>query len=302
MFERSPKIGGLLRYGIPDFKLEKHILDRRIRQMEAEGVRFETGVTIGEDISARYLRGNFDVILLTMGAGEPRDLEVPGRELGGVHFAMDYLTRSNMFQAGEIGEEKLIAAKDKVALVIGGGDTGSDCVGTATRMGARKVLPVRDHAQAARVERGLEPELARLAEHPAHLQLPGGGLRAGLVHHDQVLQRQGRQGDGRALCPGGVEEGLQRHLCDEGDPGERVLPEGRPRAPGHGLCPRAARQDPRGAGRGVRPAATSADPDYATSAPGVFAAGDANTGASLVVRAIFHGRQAAAGIDRYLKG
>ena len=78
LFERSPKIGGLLRYGIPDFKLEKHILDRRIRQMEAEGVRFETGVTIGEDISARYLRGNFDVILLTLGAGHPRDLEVPG--------------------------------------------------------------------------------------------------------------------------------------------------------------------------------------------------------------------------------
>ena len=88
----------------------------------------------------RYLRGNFDVVLLTMGAGHPRDLEVPGRELSGVHFAMDYLTRSNMFQSGEIGEDELISAKDKVTLVIGGGDTGSDCVGTSTRMRARRVL------------------------------------------------------------------------------------------------------------------------------------------------------------------
>ena len=139
VFEKSQKIGGLLRYGIPDFKLEKHVLDRRVNQMEAEGVRFETGVVIGDDISARYLRGSFDVILLTMGAGHPRDLPVPGRELDGIHYAMDFLTRSNQFQAGEIPADRVITAKDKIVLVIGGGDTGSDCVGTAIRMGAREV-------------------------------------------------------------------------------------------------------------------------------------------------------------------
>ena len=142
VFERSARVGGLLRYGIPDFKLQKSVIDRRVKQMEAEGVTFETGVTIGEDVSVRYLKRNFQVVLLALGAGEPRDLKVPGRELSGVHFAMDYLTPANRFSAGEVRAEDVISAKDKSVLVIGGGDTGSDCVGTANRQGARVVRQV----------------------------------------------------------------------------------------------------------------------------------------------------------------
>ncbi|EKD27952.1 MAG: hypothetical protein ACD_79C00487G0002 [uncultured bacterium] len=139
VFEKNRKIGGILRYGIPDFKLEKWILDRRIDLMKKEGIIFETEVNIGEDISAKYLKKSFDIILITMGAGEPRDIKVPGRELKGIHFAMEYLTMSNDYVAGLISEKDIIYAKGKNVLVIGGGDTGSDCVGTANRQGAKKV-------------------------------------------------------------------------------------------------------------------------------------------------------------------
>jgi len=139
VFERADRIGGILRYGIPDFKLEKWVIDRRIQQMVQEGVTFETGVHIGDDLSARYLKRTFDVVLLTMGAGRPRDLTAPGRGLDGIHFAMDYLTQSNRFVAGLLDEASMISAKNKNVMVIGGGDTGSDCVGTAIRQGAKKV-------------------------------------------------------------------------------------------------------------------------------------------------------------------
>ena len=142
LFEKSDKIGGLLRYGIPDFKLEKRILERRIRQMETEGVEFETNVAIGEDLSAAYLLRKYDVILLAMGAGAPRDLKIPGRELDGIHFAMEYLTLSNKYVAGDISKNEIISASGKDVLVIGGGDTGSDCVGTAIRQGAKSVKQI----------------------------------------------------------------------------------------------------------------------------------------------------------------
>lgn len=139
VFEKSSRIGGLLRFGIPDFKLEKRVIDRRLEQMRAEGIRFETDVEAGAKIPAAELQKNFDVILLTMGAGAPRDLKVPGRELSGIHLAMDFLTLSNKAISGEIKPDQLISAKGKTVLVIGGGDTGSDCVGTANRQGAKKV-------------------------------------------------------------------------------------------------------------------------------------------------------------------
>ena len=139
VFERSDKAGGILRYGIPDFKLEKRIIDRRIHQIKAEGVIFETGVDIGKDISASYMKKKFDVILLAGGAGKARGLAVPGDGYEGIHFAMEYLTRSNKFTAGEISRDEIINARGKKVLVIGGGDTGSDCVGTARRQGAEKI-------------------------------------------------------------------------------------------------------------------------------------------------------------------
>ena len=311
VFERSRKVGGLLRYGIPDFKLEKQVLDRRVSQMEAEGVRFETGVVIGEDISARYLRGSFDVVLLTMGAGHPRDLPVPGRELDGIHYAMDFLTRSNQFQAGEIGADQLISARDKIVLVIGGGDTGSDCVGTAIRMGAREVhqfeiMPrppeFKDPWNPSwpawpnilRTSSSQEEGCARDWSVTTH-RFSGENGRVAKGHFARVEWKRAAIGgpNGASGAAMKMEEVAGSEFCR---PVDLVL-----LAMGfvhvtHGKIVEelGVEYDPRG---NIR-----CNPDYSTSAKGVFAAGDANTGASLVVRAIFHGREAARHIDNYLKG
>lgn len=143
VFEKNDRIGGLLRYGIPDFKLEKWIIDRRLEQLKAEGVVFETNVNVGIDISANYLRRTFDAVIIAAGATIPRDLNIPGRELKGIHFAMEYLTQQNKINAGDyIPEDQIITAKNKNVVVIGGGDTGSDCVGTAKRQGAKEITQV----------------------------------------------------------------------------------------------------------------------------------------------------------------
>jgi glutamate synthase (NADPH/NADH) small chain len=139
VFEKDSRIGGILRYGIPDFKLEKTVLERRLEQMKAEGVIFETNADIGEDLSARYIRQKYNAILLAMGAGEPRDLAVPGRGLENICFAMEYLSNVNKYLAGDLKEHDIISAKGKKVLVIGGGDTGADCIGTANRQGAVSV-------------------------------------------------------------------------------------------------------------------------------------------------------------------
>jgi glutamate synthase (NADPH/NADH) small chain len=138
VYERDEKIGGLLRYGIPDFKMEKHHIDRRIEQMEAEGTRFRTGVNIGKDITWDDLRSRFDAVLIATGASKPRDLEIAGRQLEGVHFAMDYLYQANRVVDGfEVDNQ--ITAEKKHVVILGGGDTGADCLGTATRQGAVSV-------------------------------------------------------------------------------------------------------------------------------------------------------------------
>jgi len=129
-----------LRYGVPDFKLEKHVIDRRLKQLLAEGVEFQTGVTIGKDISATYLQKMFTCVCLTMGAGQPRDVNIPGRGYENIMFALEYLSDQNKFNANELPQDsRMITAKDKVVAIIGGGDTGSDCVGTARRQGAKKI-------------------------------------------------------------------------------------------------------------------------------------------------------------------
>ncbi len=141
VFEKDDKPGGLLRYGIPDFKLEKQVIDRRLAQLSAEGVEFRTSVAAGEDISVRYLRKMFDCICLAMGSGKPRDLQVPGRGYENIVFALDYLKTQNRLNVGQqsITDADDLTAKGKVVVVIGGGDTGSDCVGTARRQGAKEI-------------------------------------------------------------------------------------------------------------------------------------------------------------------
>ena len=139
LFEKEDRIGGLVRFGIPDFKLDKKMIDRRMEQMAAEGVEFKTNTHIGVDIPAKSLVDEYDAVLLTGGAEHPRDLPIPGRELSGVHFAMDFLKANSKWVQGVHGEEKVISAKDKHVVVIGGGDTGSDCIGTSARHGAKSI-------------------------------------------------------------------------------------------------------------------------------------------------------------------
>jgi glutamate synthase (NADPH/NADH) small chain len=141
VYEKNDKIGGLLRYGIPDFKLEKHVIDRRLEQMTAEGVKFITNTNVGIDIPVKELLSQYDAIILAGGSEQPRDISIPGRELNGIHFAMEYLPQQNRINAGESVTNQ-ITAKDKNVVIIGGGDTGSDCVGTANRQGARSITQI----------------------------------------------------------------------------------------------------------------------------------------------------------------
>ncbi len=148
VFEKADRIGGLLRYGIPDFKMEKHLIDRRIEQMEAEGVKFVTNAHVGVNVPVSELRKDFEVILLTGGAEQPRDLPVPGRELKGIHFAMEFLPQQNRVVAGDHVDTQILAT-GKHVIIIGGGDTGADCLGTSHRQQGGFGAPVRDHADAS---------------------------------------------------------------------------------------------------------------------------------------------------------
>jgi NADPH-dependent glutamate synthase beta subunit-like oxidoreductase len=304
VFERSGKAGGILRYGIPDFKLEKWVIDRRLDQMKAEGVRFETEVVIGEDISARYLRKSFDVILLTVGAGEPRDLDIPGRGLEGVYFAMEYLTRSSEAVNGEAPLPEAFSARDRSVLVIGGGDTGSDCVGTANRQKAKRVTQFEILDKPLEWKEPWNPSwpewplvLRTSSSHEEGVERQWGVLTESFVGSDRV----------EGVC-------CSRVRWVAPSPSERPVMEKIPGSefridaelvllamgflhPEHGRLVKEL---------GVRCNARGnieTDPGggYATSVKRVFAAGDADTGASLVVRAIRHGREAAEEIDAYLK-
>ena len=302
LFEKSEKIGGLLRYGIPDFKLDKGVLDRRIEQMEAEGVSFETGVAIGEDLSIRYLQNKFDAVLLTMGAGAPRNLPVPGRELKGVHFALEYLGQSNKNVSGEIYDEEVINAEGKTVLVIGGGDTGSDCVGTANRQGAKKVYQYEIMPQP------LDWKEAHNPSWPDWPQI----LRTSSSHkegceRDWNIATNAFEGKNGSVTKGS----FQKVEWKAGKPGERpqMVPiEGSEfdldvdlvfLAMGfvhveHNRIITDLNLELDGRGN------IKTNGNYGTSIDGVFAAGDAETGASLVVRAMDHGRKAAEAVDAYL--
>ena len=304
LFERSDKIGGLLRYGIPDFKLEKDIIERRINIMSEEGVIFKTGIEIGKDIQLHELTNDFDAVCLTIGAGEPRELPVSGRDLDGVHYAMDYLTQQNRRVSGEnIARRYSITAKDKKVIILGGGDTGADCLGTAHRQGADSVYQLELLSEPPTNRRTDNPwpqwpQILRTS--PAHEE---GGLR------DYSILTKSLSGSN------GKVEKLNAIRVEWGDPddsGRPVMKE----MPGtefsidvdlvllamgfvhpehKGLVENSSLElDARG---NIKTAS-----ERATSVPGIFAAGDSTRGASLVVWAIAEGRQAAYGIDKYLMG
>ena len=303
VFEKDIKPGGTLRYGIPDFKLEKWVIDRRIEQMEREGIEFVTDVIIGEDLSAHYLRKTYDAILLAVGAGEPRNLDIPGRGFEGIYFAMDYLKKSNKYIAGELKEHEIINAKDKVVLVIGGGDTGSDCIGTANRQGAKQIY---------QFEILPRPRIWKEEWNPEWPEWPS-ILRTSSSHEEGCKREWGiltRKFTGKGInlekaCFSKVEwikDKTTNKIKMIEIPGSEsaldvdmvFLAMGFLHAEHSRLLKElAVLFNVKGN--------IKTNGNYATSVPGVFTAGDAALGASLVVRAIYQGREAATEIDRYLR-
>jgi glutamate synthase (NADPH/NADH) small chain len=302
VFEKADRIGGILRYGIPDFKLEKWVIDRRIEQLLSEGVEFETGVHIGDDLSAKYLKRTFDVVLLTMGAGAARDLNVPGRDLRGIHYAMDYLIQSNRLVAGLPVDGEIISAKGKNVVVIGGGDTGSDCVGTANRQGAKKVYQFEilpkpmewgesfnpswpNWPQILRTSSSHEEGCAR-DWNVLTQKFTGTSGQVETMHFAKVKWGALAAGKPPAMSvEPNTETALQVDLV--------LLAMGFLHVEHNKLLDELqVAFDNRGN--------IQTNKRYETSVPGVYAAGDAGIGASLVVRAIFHGREAAKSISEYL--
>ena len=303
VFEKSDRIGGLLRYGIPEFKMEKRVLDRRLALMEAEGVIFRPGINVGVDAPAARLRSDYDAILLAGGAEWPRDLPVPGRELKGVHFAMEYLTLQNRRNEGDpIPDSQFITAQGKHVIIIGGGDTGADCLGTAHRQGAASVtqlelLPMPPKERSSDNPWPQWPNIFRVS--PAHQE---GGERLYSVSTQRFSgDAQGRV---RALHAVQVElvrkDGRMQFVPVQGSefeiPAELVL-----LAMGFLGPERGALVNDLGVTLTER-GNVSRDARWMTNVPGVFTAGDMQRGQSLIVWAIAEGRSAARGIDQFLMG
>ncbi len=304
VFEKNESPGGLLRFGIPDFKLEKWIVDRRVRQLEEEGVEFRTSTCVGVDLPVERLLEDFDAVLLAAGAGQPRDLPVPGRDLLGVHFALEFLVQQNRRGAGQPpspGSE--ILATDKQVVVLGGGDTGSDCVGTSLRQGARSAtsLEILERPPDQRTPSNPWPQW------PAVFRSSSSHDEGG--HRQFGIMTTGFSGvDGRVhslhavrVQPGPPDStGFRRPVPVLGSdfelPADLVL-----LATGFVHPVHAGLLDELHVAYDARGNVQAAWGDHRTSVPKVFAAGDARRGQSLVVWAIREGRQAAAAIDRYLR-
>jgi len=291
VFEKDQRIGGLLRYGIPDFKLEKQILDRRLEILRKEGVVFVGGMQVGKDYPAGNLMKDFSAVCIACGSRVPRDLKIEGRQLKGIHFALDYLIQANKRLSGErIAIDELIDAKDKKVVVIGGGDTGADCTGVAHRQGAKRVV---------QIELLPKPPECRTPDYPwpsypllyrTSTSHEEGGIRQWSVSTKKFTGRNGR-----------VEKLLCQRLAQE--PGEKefeieadlvILALGFLHPEHSGLTRDLGLEfDTKGN--------VKTNEDYMTNIEGVFAAGDARRGQSLVVWAISEGRRAADRIDGYLK-
>ena len=304
VYERADRIGGLLRYGIPEFKMEKRHLNRRIEQMRAEGTKFRTGVAVGQDILASQLRDRYDALVLAVGATKARDLPVPGRELDGVYQAMEYLPLSNKASEGDYVTPP-IHAKDKHVIVIGGGDTGADCLGTATRQGALSVTQLEIMPQPPEERPAGQPwptypmTYKVTSAHEEQSSLKNGGERVYAVSTTELVGDE--QGRVRALKLTEVEfeagrfqpvPGTEREL-----PADLVLLAMGFTGPEHdnGLVGQLGLDlDERG---NIR-----RDAEFRTNVANVFVAGDAGRGQSLIVWAIAEGRSAASAVDRYLGG
>nr|AFD03229.1 glutamate synthase (NADH) small subunit [uncultured bacterium W4-39b] len=308
LFEKADRIGGLLRYGIPDFKLEKYVIDRRMEQMREEGVSFQTGVHVGADLSVAELRKGYDAILLTLGAEQPRDLDVPGRELDGVHFAMGFLLQQNRRVAGDqVPAGESILATGKHVVVLGGGDTGSDCIGTSHRQGAKSVtsLELLPQPPEGRHESEPWPLAQKYYFNVSSSHAEGGERRYALM----TKRLSGEAGRVRKLHGVQVEferDQLNRPLM----PSMREVPGGEfvldadlvLLAMGFSGPVPAGLVDGLGVELDARGNLRADLGSYVTSEPGVFTAGDCRRGQSLVVWAQWEGREAARAVDVYLSG
>ncbi len=296
VFEKADRIGGLLRYGIPDFKLEKQIVDRRLEQMIAEGVRFETRAHVGQNVPVDELRKDYDALLLAGGAEQPRDLKVPGRELKGVHFAMEFLPQQNKVNAGDKVENQ-IRATGKNVIIIGGGDTGADCLGTCHRQKAKSIRQFELMPQPP-VERHPSTPWPLW---PLQLRTESSHEEGGDRHWSMATTKFTGDESGNVRQLHGIRVGPPPKF--EPLPGteftmdaELVLLAMGFLGPVRSGCIEqlGLKLDARGN--------VATDPNYMSSLPGVFAAGDTRRGQSLVVWAISEGRKAARAIDLYLMG
>ena len=302
VFERSDRVGGLLRYGIPDFKMEKWVIDRRIDLLEAEGIIFETGYDIGVDVSVEQLRERFDAVVLGVGADRPRDIDVPGRGLRGIHFAMDYLVQQNRRVAGDrVSARPEITARGRKVIIIGGGDTGADCLGNVIREECSDVQQLYIYAQPpdSRPEGNPWPQWPLiLRTYPAHDE--GGSREFGLM----VRRFEGGQGDVRSVRAVRVEarrHGGSRAFVPVSEDEIQLDCDLVLIAIGYEGASRSTLLEElsitRNSGGNL-----AVDEDFACATAGVFAAGDAVRGASLIVWAIADGRAAARSCDAYLTG
>lgn len=307
VFEKNDRVGGLLRYGIPDFKMEKHLIDRRIKQMEGEGVIFRTNFEVGVTVSVQRLLDDYDVLVMAGGAENPRDLPAPGRELDGVHFAMEFLTQQNKRNAGDpenvAAPNGTLNAKGKHVVVIGGGDTGSDCIGTSNRHGALSVT------QLEIMPRPPEKENKSLSWPDWPLKLRTSSS------HDEGCEREFAVSTKRFIGQDGKVTAMEcvRLEWAPDDSGRMQMRE----VPGSEFELKAdlvllamGFVGPRHEGL-IEQGAVELDPrgnvkanvvDYRTSVPNIFSCGDMRRGQSLVVWAIREGRQAARAVDEYLMG
>jgi len=303
VFEKSEEPGGILRYGIPDFKLEKWVLDRRLEQLKGEGIVFETGVEAGVDLSSRYLSRSFDAVVIAAGSGIPRNLPLPGRNLPGIHFAMDYLAHQNRLNSGELAHpDHSLTAAGKNVVVLGGGDTGSDCVGTARRQGAKSIVQIEIM--------GRPPD----RRSPSNPWPAWPNIFRTSTSHEEGCERIWSVLAKEFIGPPTGVEKIEAVKLDW-SPGSEICSSVPREIPGSNfelpadLIIIAAGFSHTESGSLIQEMELELNQDgnitvdrsFAASQAGVFAAGDCVSGASLVVHAIDQGRRCAIAVDNYLK-
>jgi glutamate synthase (NADPH/NADH) small chain len=299
VFEKAEEPGGLLRYGIPDFKLEKWVVQRRVAVLKEEGIEFITNCEVGVDYSVKDLKDNFDAVVLTGGCAVPRDLSVEGRATKGVHYAMEYLTQQNLKNSGKTIEEE-INAKDKVVVVIGGGDTGSDCIGTARRQGAKEVIQyeILPKPPEKRDDSMPWPEFPRTLKNTSSHE--EGCQREWLISTKSLISEDGKLTTLKGVKVEWTKDASGRFAMKEVEGSEFeqkvdliLIAMGFTNPKFEGLLQDlGVKLDGRGN--------VAADENYMTSVKGIFAAGDMRSGQSLVVRAMSEGLKAAEKVDEYL--